>query len=60
MHPEKQRETETAAQGSDHHALMGDSDTTAATHVRPQPGPSDWLLLPACCSLDRSMCSTYV
>lgn len=30
------------------------------THVRPQPGPSDWLLLPACCILVRSMCSTYV
>lgn len=30
------------------------------THDRPQPVPSDWLLLPACCILDRSMCSTYV
>ncbi len=34
--------------------------TRETTHVRPQPGPSDWLLLPACCILDRSMCSTYV
>lgn len=34
--------------------------THCATHDRPQPGPSDWLLLPACCSFDRSMCSTYV
>lgn len=34
--------------------------THKTTHVRPQPGPSDWLLLPACCILDRSMCSTYV
>lgn len=33
---------------------------TTSTHVRPQPGPSDWLLPPGCCSLDRSMCSTYV
>lgn len=35
-------------------------NTHKRTHVRPQPGPSDWLLLPACCILDRSMCSTYV
>lgn len=39
--------------------LHGDT-CVKTTHVRPQPGPSDWLLLPACCILDRSMCSTYV